>query len=1101
MKHSILTIRRWVAVLAVLLSFSVGAWADEATNLTMLGKTGTKAAGQDYYTFEVDQGEARWYPNRRVLELDNVQITNPSKECFIHYSGTSQLYVYLIGSSTFKYQSGGNGVFAKSAISAGGALSIQSKDFAQRGTLTIYSYGHSSEWNNAVISVTGYSTTRARLNVQRCNLYVYRQGTESANSGYSVFAANGGSYKGVASFEDVDLRWYACKKPVLNNGLMKISRKDCIYNSKVSLDANGNLVSDDGSEVREVRLGYPLVFGEYKSYDGSYSGMSKRNTSYLATKEDYGTDSVLVYDEVEHSVTLNGGELKGQILYYGREDLVVKTRGTQLTTLEGNHDFGIKTMNSSLIIEGDHVSGHQGLKLTYSGNYTTTYGITVPQGKSLSFRRNANVQIEDYAAGLAGTEFQWVSWIGDGTYPTDMPTLSFENSALNINTKIVGIFGFSDITRNGCEPEDTWIYKNYYYDATYYPEDENEPYNIEYYYCPNAICYDSDEPTPILPLTVKRDNDFGLIVGGHYVTLDNIYDLNYSDERGEVYGVSFDEETNTLTLEDGAYIHTTGMGVSGIEYHNSAKGLDIHVKGKCDIKADDYIGIYILDPRVSIYGDGQLQSRINVFGGRCGMMVENNQTATVQNCIVNIESNQTAFSGRHDPANGVYENLAGLWVYDGASVRLNSINGPTTQYMSVLDTNHSNRILVPVNGVFDQTLHGIALNGNLATGEIIVGSNIYFNDANTESVCVANWDTNGDGGINVFEAAAVESLGEAFTGNDQIQRFNELAYFTGLHFIAPKAFYNCYDFREVTIPRTVTQLCDNSFNSTAFSQITIPANVQYIEASCFMFCPNLEEVNFEDDSQLVGLGWGAFRYCTALQYITLPKNITVLPAKVFEGCESLQGCSYEGEVTYIGDGAFQDCSNFYINIPSTVEYIGDFAFFGCYAESFSLPASVKYVGESAITAAMDLYIPEDSQLEEVGPRAFCGCYYWNLTLPATLQKIGDEAFCRGEQEDYADIIVLGRTPAEAGQNIFGLLDTDSRIYVPAGRAAAYKSAWAEYKDYIVGDDIATSIDAVRAERITGDVYSVRGQLVRRNATTDGLPAGVYIVNGKKVVVK
>ncbi len=1097
MKHSILTIRRWVAVLAVLLSFSVGALADETTNLTMLGMTGTKVTGQDYYTFPVDKGEARWYPNRRVLELDNVQITNSAKECFIHYAGTSQVYVLLIGKSTFKYK---NANYAKSAISTGGALSIESKDFSERGTLEINTYGHSSEWKNAVITVTGYSSARARLNVQRCNLYVYRQGTESSNYGYSVFGAISGDYKGVASFEDVDLRWYACKKPVLNNGIMNISRKDCIYNSGVSLDGNGNLVSADGSEVREVRLGYPLVFGEYSSYDGTYSGMSKRNTSYLLTKEDFGTDSVLVYDEVEHSVTLNGGNLKGEILYYGQEDLVVKTKGDQLTTIQGDSYCGISTVYSSLIIEGDRVQGHQGLKLTHSGSYPGQYAIKVPLGKSLSIRRNANIQIENYNAGLAGTEYQWVSSENDGTDPDNMPTLSIENSALNINTNEVGIFGFSSFIMDGCSAEDNWATCGYWYDATYYPEDEYESFNIEFHYYPRTICR-YDDHVAVIPLAVHRLGNFGLKVGGHDVTLDNLYDLNYSDEDGEVSGVSFDEENYTLTLEDGAYIHTMDAGVSGILSSCQGKNLFIYVKGECEIKSDSYIGIYTHYSGVNIVGEGQLKSRLNVYGGIHGMMLENNQKAIVQNCIVNIESNQTAFSGRHDPANGVYENFAGLWVYDGASVRLNSINGPTTRYMSVLDTNHSNRILVPVNGVFDQTLHGIALNGNLATGEIIVGSNIYFNDANTESVCVANWDTNGDGGINVFEAAAVESLGEAFTGNDQIQRFNELAYFTGLHFIAPKAFYNCYDFREVTIPRTVTQLCDNSFNSTAFSQITIPANVQYIESSCFMFCPNLEEVNFEDDSQLVGLGWGSFRYCSSLQYITLPKNITVLPAKVFEGCESLWGCSYEGEVTYIGDGAFQNCSNFYINIPSTVEYIGDFAFSGCYAENFSLPASVKYVGESAITAAMNLYIPEDSQLEEVGPRAFCGCYYWNLTLPATLQKIGDEAFCRGEEQDYADIIVLGRTPAEVGQNIFGLLDTGSRIYVPAGRAAAYKSAWAEYKDYIVGDDIATSIDAVRAERITGDVYNIRGQLVRRNATTDGLPAGVYIVNGKKVVVK
>ena len=50
--------------------------------------------------------------------------------------------------------------------------------------------------------------------------------------------------------------------------------------------------------------------------------------------------------------------------------------------------------------------------------------------------------------------------------------------------------------------------------------------------------------------------------------------------------------------------------------------------------------------------------------------------------------------------------------------------------------------------------------------------------------------------------------------------------------------------------------------------------------------------------------------------------------------------------------------------------------------------------------------------------------------------------------------------------------------------------------------VATGLDGFDADAPTaGYYYNLNGQLVRRNATTDGLPAGVYIVNGKKVVVK
>lgn len=46
------------------------------------------------------------------------------------------------------------------------------------------------------------------------------------------------------------------------------------------------------------------------------------------------------------------------------------------------------------------------------------------------------------------------------------------------------------------------------------------------------------------------------------------------------------------------------------------------------------------------------------------------------------------------------------------------------------------------------------------------------------------------------------------------------------------------------------------------------------------------------------------------------------------------------------------------------------------------------------------------------------------------------------------------------------------------------------------------IDAQPVPHVDNNVYSINGQLVRRNADTlDNLPKGIYIVNGKKHIVK
>ena len=54
------------------------------------------------------------------------------------------------------------------------------------------------------------------------------------------------------------------------------------------------------------------------------------------------------------------------------------------------------------------------------------------------------------------------------------------------------------------------------------------------------------------------------------------------------------------------------------------------------------------------------------------------------------------------------------------------------------------------------------------------------------------------------------------------------------------------------------------------------------------------------------------------------------------------------------------------------------------------------------------------------------------------------------------------------------------------------------------DGNTTAIDMTEGDAITSpaDIYSIGGQLIRRQATdTDGLPAGIYIINGKKLIVK
>jgi hypothetical protein len=69
-------------------------------------------------------------------------------------------------------------------------------------------------------------------------------------------------------------------------------------------------------------------------------------------------------------------------------------------------------------------------------------------------------------------------------------------------------------------------------------------------------------------------------------------------------------------------------------------------------------------------------------------------------------------------------------------------------------------------------------------------------------------------------------------------------------------------------------------------------------------------------------------------------------------------------------------------------------------------------------------------------------------------------------------------------------------------AKALTIGFAAYSD--ATDDETTGITDIQSQHNTGtgNVYNLQGVLVRANATSlDGLPAGIYIVNGKKYSVR
>ena len=157
------------------------------------------------------------------------------------------------------------------------------------------------------------------------------------------------------------------------------------------------------------------------------------------------------------------------------------------------------------------------------------------------------------------------------------------------------------------------------------------------------------------------------------------------------------------------------------------------------------------------------------------------------------------------------------------------------------------------------------------------------------------------------------------------------------------------------------------------------------------------------------------------------KPVVVIQNSGFKDCSSLTSILIPNSIKSIGINAFENCSNITeTTIPEGVTLIGNNTFLGCEKlASVTLPTS----------------------LENIGANAFAGCTsLTSIVLPKNIQEIGANAFANCSK--LATIEVFGDTPATLKNNVFP--NSVSKIYVKPSLVATYKTAWAEYKDKIVG---------------------------------------------------
>lgn len=219
------------------------------------------------------------------------------------------------------------------------------------------------------------------------------------------------------------------------------------------------------------------------------------------------------------------------------------------------------------------------------------------------------------------------------------------------------------------------------------------------------------------------------------------------------------------------------------------------------------------------------------------------------------------------------------------------------------------------------------------------------------------------------------------------------------------------------------------------------------------------------------------------------------------------------------------------------EEIMDNAFAGCNKISkIVLPRGLNRIGSKAFDGCSRLYELRvyDRDIPKLGSKVFNGVNQKNchLYVPAATKDMYERAAqwkgfgeTKGNISEFGTAFTVRNMIKEEGQPnpdlryvmVGAQVEGEPELYCeadensPVGRYPIYISRGTvlnqdvDFVDgYLIVIESTAGIEAVNADApaVSNEIYNVHGQLIRHNATsTEGLPSGIYLMNGQRVVIK
>ncbi len=355
---------------------------------------------------------------------------------------------------------------------------------------------------------------------------------------------------------------------------------------------------------------------------------------------------------------------------------------------------------------------------------------------------------------------------------------------------------------------------------------------------------------------------------------------------------------------------------------------------------------------------------------------------------------------------------------------------------------------------------------------------IDFSDNRTKALCINNWDSDDDGELSYEEASAVNDIRSTFRLATSIKSFEELRYFTSLQSLPSSAFYKNTSLTSIYIPSNVKNLGDDVFQSctslkyiAVLSDELINVDVLTLPSKCIVFVPESLVDSYQSNAI-----WGKYTI----------KPYTGSPVVTANNATRLYGRN-NPTFTFEVDGAP-------INGTPTLQL-------------------VPVVNKDTEEVYADVSIPVGTYTIAVMPNDITSANLVTVNGELTIEKteltITAKSYTRAYGEENPEFKLTYRgfrnsEKAETALTVMPTIECDANPDSPAGEYEIRLSG-AEAPNYkiiyvngILTIEAPTGIDTVSIQELLDSdaaIYDLQGRRV------NNITHGMYIVNGKKIVVK